>query len=241
MSDDDFRRRIEQLTVVNVQTSSSGKPIELSDDELINRFTKLFGPQPNNSKTQSTPPEADKEDLDEVERLLSDSSLLEDLDSELITHPPNSKLDRAIETFLGEDINNSADNHETSEILAQANDEVAIERKYKDIAEKQDDELAERFQKLFRDTPTFAATRVGGGKKEVGDGSELGPPPEPLDIEEIRPNEVDTWCCICNEDATIRCHDCDGDLYCNECFRGGHPRDDPEMTRHRYEPYRATS
>ncbi|KAF1969001.1 hypothetical protein BU23DRAFT_408489, partial [Bimuria novae-zelandiae CBS 107.79] len=34
--------------------------------------------------------------------------------------------------------------------------------------------------------------------------------------------EIETWCIICSDDATLRCLGCDGDLYCRKCWMEGH-------------------
>ncbi|KAF4636851.1 hypothetical protein G7Y89_g1227 [Cudoniella acicularis] len=38
----------------------------------------------------------------------------------------------------------------------------------------------------------------------------------------ITDEEIESWCVICQDDATIRCQGCDGDLYCANCWREGH-------------------
>ncbi len=45
------------------------------------------------------------------------------------------------------------------------------------------------------------------------------------------------WCCICNHDAVIRCHDCDDDLYCSRCFSDGHEQFG--MFDHQYTLYKS--
>lgn len=67
-------------------------------------------------------------------------------------------------------------------------------------------------------------------------------PEEKEFVNSIKPETADTeelpWCIICNEDATIRCIGCDGDLFCAPCFKEIH-HDDEEYRSHRTKPYTA--
>ncbi|WVR04280.1 hypothetical protein IAU60_001280 [Kwoniella sp. DSM 27419] len=48
-----------------------------------------------------------------------------------------------------------------------------------------------------------------------------------------RDQDADSWCCICNADATIICAGCDDDLYCEECWRDGHGVGDGQERGHK--------
>ncbi|PBP22426.1 zinc finger, FYVE domain containing protein [Diplocarpon rosae] len=52
--------------------------------------------------------------------------------------------------------------------------------------------------------------------------------------------EVDNWCIICQDDATVNCLGCDGDLYCANCWKEGHMGPDVgwEEKRHKWVRFR---
>ncbi|KAG8627471.1 hypothetical protein KVT40_004954 [Elsinoe batatas] len=95
-----------------------------------------------------------------------------------------------------------------------------------------DDALSARFANLglgLPDTPKFSPSKkppkvVGQVKK-----SNL-----PVYTDE----DIDSWCCICNEDATIKCLGCEGDLYCAGCWRDGHGVGPGQERGHRAVEYR---
>jgi hypothetical protein len=87
----------------------------------------------------------------------------------------------------------------------------------------QDDDLASRFAGLSLPSVPMGMkptkTSSGTAKPQVG----------------FTDEEIDTWCIICNDDATLKCTGCDGDLYCMNCWLEGHRGEDAgaEERRHK--------
>ncbi|GAB7344695.1 hypothetical protein MBLNU457_3171t1 [Dothideomycetes sp. NU457] len=61
---------------------------------------------------------------------------------------------------------------------------------------------------------------------------------KPSALPKYTDEDIDSWCCICNEDATIKCIGCDGDLYCAECWKEGHGTGPGQERGHRAVEYR---
>ncbi|KAI5740398.1 hypothetical protein M8J76_003444 [Diaphorina citri] len=58
--------------------------------------------------------------------------------------------------------------------------------------------------------------------------SKLTPYHESCSSDEEEENPTDDWCTICNEDATLKCKGCSGDLYCTSCYKEFHTPSDTE-------------
>ncbi|XP_043554184.1 abscission/NoCut checkpoint regulator isoform X3 [Chiloscyllium plagiosum] len=139
-----------------------------------------------------------------------------------------SKISQRLATLKGEDtkaavvdwkyaeLDSDEENEEllSQRILKQVNEEIALDEAsgYNIPLERPKPAQATPAGKKLQSTPTV-------------------PTAEATDSDEELP-----WCCICNSDAVIRCRDCDGDLYCQRCFREGH--DKFERKEHRTSKYR---
>jgi hypothetical protein len=86
--------------------------------------------------------------------------------------------------------------------------------------------------------------------KGLGSTNDLGLPSaptfKPLDkpvkgvMKKYTDEEVESWCIICQDDATVKCLGCDGDLYCASCWKEGHMGLDVgwEERRHKWTKYK---
>ncbi|KAI8100024.1 uncharacterized protein BX664DRAFT_322684 [Halteromyces radiatus] len=248
----DLQQRMDKLF-------NNDKPIP-NDDELAQRFKNVFTTAPSvNEKKPFNYTVPDHVDDKEVERLLQEAETLLNLeDSENDTNDDDyladilntsskaptinktttkAKLDAWQDAFLGSPSKERGDiilDDEGHQLLCQLQDQAAVESKYAAFEQQRDDDLERRYLALKKDgiiSSSSSATQQSQGP--LG-----GSVPKPLTINELH-DEMDDWCCVCNEDATIECQDCDNDRFCQQCFYDGHQSDmaDYEFTKHRAKKY----
>jgi len=82
-------------------------------------------------------------------------------------------------------------------------------------------------------TPTSAPRITPPTRPTTSSLTSTKPPHETFTDEEIA-----TWCVICNEDATVKCLGCEGDLYCGECWAEGHTGSDAGYEERRHKAVR---
>ncbi|KAI7194063.1 hypothetical protein KC363_g2349 [Hortaea werneckii] len=100
----------------------------------------------------------------------------------------------------------------------------------------EDSELEARFSKLGLDLPsTPSAPPSARLKPKVT--VNLSSSKAKSNLPKYTDDDIESWCCICNEDGEVRCLGCDGDIYCQTCWREGHGNGPGQERGHRAEQY----
>jgi hypothetical protein len=105
---------------------------------------------------------------------------------------------------------------------------TAPSRELESNAQPIDEALAARFANLsLPSVPTTIKPASGLPSKPKADSNKF------------TDEEIDSWCIICSDDATLSCLGCDGDLYCMNCWLEGHRGEDAgeEEKRHKAVQY----
>ncbi|XP_069861919.1 abscission/NoCut checkpoint regulator [Dipodomys merriami] len=106
-------------------------------------------------------------------------------------------------------------------------EETAIQRVMQQLSEEAALDEASGYN-IPEERAPHSRPKPFSAKSELPKAQAVAPRPE-CEEEEL------PWCSICNEDATLRCAGCDGDLYCARCFREGH--DAFELKEHQVSAY----
>ncbi|WVQ97483.1 hypothetical protein IAU59_004597 [Kwoniella sp. CBS 9459] len=107
-----------------------------------------------------------------------------------------------------------------------------------DDDEALDDEGQKRLNLLLGLSPSTAKLGDPSRPKATDKkGTTPAPPSAPRfsfpGYDNSRDEDTDSWCCICNADATIICSGCDDDLYCEACWKDGHGTGDGQERGHK--------
>ncbi|KAI7280250.1 hypothetical protein KC345_g4877 [Hortaea werneckii] len=100
----------------------------------------------------------------------------------------------------------------------------------------EDSELEARFSNLGLDLPSTPSAPPSTRLKPKVTANLSGSKAK-SNLPKYTDEDIESWCCICNEDGEVRCLGCDGDIYCQTCWREGHGNGPGQERGHRAEQY----
>ncbi|KAI7479986.1 hypothetical protein D0860_04992 [Hortaea werneckii] len=100
----------------------------------------------------------------------------------------------------------------------------------------EDSELEARFSNLGLDLPSTPSAPPSARLKPKVTANLSGSKAK-SNLPKYTDEDIESWCCICNEDGEVRCLGCDGDIYCQMCWREGHGNGPGQERGHRAEQY----
>ncbi|XP_048342224.1 abscission/NoCut checkpoint regulator isoform X2 [Sphaerodactylus townsendi] len=230
------------------QLSNTRTQVEQSDDLLNQMAEEVAIDQSSEINTQSL------NDLNRTDRIISiadlDPKQLEEEKNRLLTEAAaelreeNTRQEKILEVakrlavLRGQDPEQvTLDDYK----LPNSDEEMEEEEAIQTVLQQLTEEAALDEASGFNITPDQSTHSVSAQQKPVKKPKQaqaststkaLSLPTEAADSDE----EELPWCCICNEDAALRCHGCDDDLYCHRCFREGH--DEFDRMEHKTSSYR---
>lgn len=179
----------------------------------------LFAPEPESDEeqTQRPLPGKSKDALDkEADELLA--RILDEVKHEPQEPEPDNKElsepeEMENETPRGLRPEDSEAKPNSSDVLFPTTPSKLPELISPETTNSGDDDLASRFAGLsLPSVPTTIASKSKTSNTKSTPG--------------FTDEDIDTWCIICSDDATLRCIGCDGDLYCTNCWMEGHRGED---------------
>ncbi|KAI7181808.1 hypothetical protein D0869_00839 [Hortaea werneckii] len=101
----------------------------------------------------------------------------------------------------------------------------------------EDSELEARFSKLGLDLPSTPSGPPSARLKPKITANLSNPKTNKSSLPKYTDEDIESWCCICNEDGEVKCHGCEGDIYCQMCWREGHGSGPGQERGHRAEQF----
>jgi len=222
----DTRSRTEQshdlmsALTAEVELDNRTKPALSPESDIASRLAKLKGEQPVDQKANINLPDpaaylanfkegdiGGSDDIDEVVKLIESV---------------NKNAKREAEEAMNELEKDKAIKDQLERLKVKTTATV----KSKEYQFSDDDDNEENQQKaILKQILAEQELESRLEELEVVDGDDL-PSGEPGEL---------PWCVICNADAVLRCHGCDGDLYCQDCFKECHEGED--LREHRTDKF----